>query len=65
MVATQPGNRWRGDDPQEAGLQSVILSRLLRAGAVRGVDVIAALHLLVTVDEIAALHHHLEHPPTV
>ncbi len=23
-----------GDDPQEAGLQSVILSRLLRAGAV-------------------------------
>ncbi len=23
MVVTQPGNRWGGDDPQEAGLQSV------------------------------------------
>ncbi len=43
MVVIQPWNRWGGGDPQEAGLPSVSLSRLLRGGAVRGIDVIAAL----------------------
>ncbi len=36
-TARPDANRWGGDDPQVAGLQSVILSRLLRGGALGAV----------------------------